>query len=70
MEVWPALDLGIFYERGQVALRRSELRWSAFEDDYGIGLRFGTNRGVFMRIEGAFGGREGNRFIFRIGNVY
>ena len=40
------------------------------ESDYGIGFRFGTVNGVFLRVEGAFGSSGGKHFIFRFGHVF
>ena len=40
------------------------------ESDYGVGVRFGTINGVFLRVEGAFGSREGKHFILRWGHVF
>jgi hypothetical protein len=52
-----------------VASRRADLT-DGLESDYGIGFRFGTNNGVFLRIEGAFGSSGGKHFILRFGNAF
>jgi outer membrane protein assembly factor BamA len=69
-EVFTAVDAAIFFDAGSVAPRREDLRLDDLETDYGIGFRFGSDSGVFARIEGAFGGREGARLVLRWGNVF
>jgi len=53
-----------------VASRTEDLNFRDLETDYGIGFRFGTMNGIFLRIEGAFGSREGKHFILRFGHVF
>jgi hypothetical protein len=69
-EIFTAVDGAIFYDAGKVASRREDLTLRDLESDYGIGFRFGTSNGIFLRIEGAFGSRAGNHFVFRYGNVF
>jgi hypothetical protein len=53
-----------------VTSRVEDLNLRDLESDYGIGFRFGTQNGVFLRIEGAFGSKEGKHFVFRFGHVF
>jgi outer membrane protein assembly factor BamA len=69
-EIFTAMDGAIFYDAGAVAGRPSELSLGNLESDYGIGFRFGTVNGIFLRVEGAFGSREGKHFIMRFGHVF
>jgi len=69
-EVFTAVDAAIFYDAGKVASRHEDLNLKDLESDYGIGFRFGTRNGVFLRIEGAFGSSGGKHFILRFGNVF
>ena len=69
-EIFTAVDGAIFYDAGTVASSPSELSFGDLETDYGIGFRFGTINGVFLRIEGAFGSRDGKHFILRFGHVF
>jgi hypothetical protein len=69
-EVFTAVDGAIFYDIGKVAPRRQDFHLSEFERDFGIGFRFGTINGVFLRIEGAFGSSAGAHFILRFGNAF
>ena len=69
-EVFSAVDAALFVDAGQVAPRIDDLAWSRLETDYGVGVRFGSVNGVFLRIEGAFGSRDGKHFIFRFGNAF
>jgi hypothetical protein len=69
-EIFTAVDGAIFYDAGKVASRVDDLDLRDLESDYGIGFRFGTRNGVFLRVEGAFGSSAGKHFVFRFGNVF
>jgi hypothetical protein len=69
-EIFTAVDGALFYDAGKVASRIEDLNLRDLESDYGIGFRFGTQNGVFLRIEGAFGSKEGKHFVFRFGHVF
>jgi outer membrane protein assembly factor BamA len=69
-EIFTAVDGAIFYDAGKVASSRDDLDLDDLETDYGIGFRFGTSNGVFLRVEGAFGSSGGKHFIMRFGHVF
>jgi Omp85 superfamily domain len=69
-EIFTAVDGAIFYDTGRVAPRFEDLGFDDLESDYGIGFRFGTRNGVFLRVEGAFGSSGGKHFILRYGHVF
>lgn len=69
-EIFTAVDGAIFYDAGKVASRLEDVNLRDLESDYGIGFRFGTQDGVFLRIEGAFGSSGGAHFILRFGHVF
>jgi hypothetical protein len=69
-EIFTAVDGAIFYDAGKVASRLEDVNLRDLESDYGIGFRFGTVNGVFLRVEGAFGSSAGKHFIFRFGHVF
>jgi hypothetical protein len=69
-EIFTAVDGAIFYDAGRVAPRFEDLGFDDLESDYGIGFRFGTRNGVFLRVEGAFGSSGGKQFILRFGHVF
>jgi surface antigen Omp85-like protein len=69
-EVFTAMDAAIFYDAGKVAARRKDLDFNGLEHDYGFGVRFGTDNGVFLRVEGAFGSRDGKHLVLRFGDVF
>lgn len=69
-EIFTAVDGAIFYDAGKVASRVEDLDFRDLESDYGIGFRFGSESGVFLRVEGAFGSSGGKHFIFRFGHVF
>jgi hypothetical protein len=58
----------VFYEAGTVGRSLGDL--GSMKSDYGIGIRFGTADGVFMRLEGAFGTPEGPRFYIKFSNPF
>jgi outer membrane protein assembly factor BamA len=69
-EIFTAVDGALFYDAGKVASRAEDLSLRDLETDYGIGFRFGTINGIFLRIEGAFGSRDGKHFVLRFGHVF
>ena len=69
-EIFTAMDGAIFYDAGKVAPRRGDIDLRNLESDYGVGFRFGSDNGVFLRVEGAFGSPDGKHFVFRFGNVF
>jgi hypothetical protein len=60
----------LFYEAGTVANRLQDLSLDDVIQDYGGGVRFGFLTTVSLRVEVAFGSRDGTRFLFRFGNVF
>jgi hypothetical protein len=69
-EIFTALDGAVFYDAGQVAPRLDRFAWKEVEDDWGLGVRFGSNGGVFLRLDVAFGGEGGTRTWLRFGHVF
>jgi len=69
-EIITAIDGAVFYDTGMVAPRLDAIRATDFERDWGLGVRFGSNGGVFMRIDVAFGGPAGVRTWLRWGHVF
>jgi hypothetical protein len=69
-EVFTAMDAAIFYDAGKVSATRDDLNLRDLERDYGIGVRFGSDNGVSLRVEGAFGSRDGKHLVLRFGNVF
>ena len=62
-EIWSGFDGALFYDTGKVAERRADLDFEHLEHDYGIGFRFNTDNGVIMRVDAAFGSRDGRHLI-------
>jgi len=69
-EIFTAVDGALFYDTGKVASRVGDLNLKDLESDYGIGFRFGTANSVFLRVEAAFGSRDGRHFVFRFNSVF
>lgn len=69
-EIFTAVDGALFYDMGKVAHDLEDLDITHFESDWGVGVRFGTINGVFMRVEGAFGSSGGKHLVLRWGNVF
>jgi outer membrane protein assembly factor BamA len=70
VEIFPALDFALFGDAGKVATKASDLNFDNLESDYGFGFRFGTFRGIFLRVDAAFGSRDGKRYWLRFGHVF
>lgn len=69
-EIWSGLDAALFYDAGKVANRRSDLDFSHLESNYGIGFRFNTNNGTILRVDAAFGSRDGKHLYIVWGGVF
>lgn len=70
-EIFTAVDGALFYDTGTVAPRTGDLNLNNLRSDYGIGFRFGTSNGVFLRTEVAFGTQGGGkRLVTRYGHVF
>jgi hypothetical protein len=69
-EIWSGLDGALFYDAGKVANRRADLDLDDLEHDYGFGVRFNTNSGVVLRVDAAFGSRDGKHLFIVFGGVF
>ena len=69
-EIWSGLDAALFYDAGKVARRRADLNFKSLESDYGFGFRFNTSEGVVMRVDAAFGSRDGKHLHIVFGGVF
>ena len=58
----------LFYDTGAVAPTLGDI--GRLERDYGFGLRAGSRSTVAVRMDVAFGGREGTRFLVRFDDVF
>jgi hypothetical protein len=69
-EIWSGFDGALFYDAGKVANRRGDLDFEDLEKDYGIGFRFNTNNGIILRVDAAFGSRDGKHLYIVFGGVF
>ena len=69
-EIWSAFEAALFYDTGKVALRRADLNFEDLEQDYGIGFRFNTDQGVVLRVDAAFGSRDGRHLHIVAGAIF
>ena len=69
-EIWSALDAALFYDTGKVAIRRSDLDFNSLERDYGFGFRFNTDNGIVLRVDAAFGSRDGKHLHIVFGGIF
>jgi outer membrane protein assembly factor BamA len=69
-EIWSGLDAALFYDTGQVGMRRGDLKLRDFESDYGFGFRFNTNNGVVLRVDSAFGSSDGKHLWIVFGGTF
>lgn len=64
-EAFSGLDLALFWDGGDVGTTIEQIRADEFKTGWGAGLRFNTNRRVFLRIDAGFGGPEGARIFWK-----
>jgi outer membrane protein assembly factor BamA len=69
-EIWSGFDAALFYDAGKVANTRDDLDFEDLESDYGIGFRFNTNSGIILRVDAAFGSRDGKHLYIVFGGVF
>ncbi len=69
-EIWSGLDAALFYDAGKVAFRRRDLNLKDLERDFGFGFRFNTSEGVILRVDAAFGSRDGKHLHIVFGGVF
>ncbi len=69
-EAFSALDLALFFDAADVAPRWDQLSLSGLKTSWGVGLRFNTNRHVFLRLDVGTGGHEGTRFFMKFGPAF
>lgn len=68
-EAWIGLDMAIFADFGQVFRNTSDLSADTLASDYGFGVRFNSERAVFLRIDIARS-VEGTRAFFKFEHVF
>lgn len=69
-EIWSGLEAALFYDAGKVADRRADLNLRRLERDYGFGFRFNTDDGIIMRVDAAFGSRDGKHLHVVFGGIF
>jgi hypothetical protein len=69
-EIWSGLDGALFTDAGKVAMRRSQLNFNNLESDYGFGFRFNTDQGIVVRVDAAFGSRDGKHLWIVFGGTF
>ena len=69
-EAFSGLDLALFWDGGDVGTTIEQIRAKEFKTGYGFGLRFNTDRRIFMRLDAGFGGREGPRFFWKFSPAF
>jgi len=69
-EIWSGLDAALFYDAGKVEMRRQDLDFNGLESDYGFGFRFNTDNGVILRVDSAFGSRDGKHLWIVFGGTF
>src|SRR4030095_13247045 len=69
-EIWSGLDGALFYDAGKVANRRDDLDLSVLERDFGVRLGLHYNTGVVVRVDAAFGSRDGKHLHIVFGGIF
>jgi outer membrane protein assembly factor BamA len=64
-EAFSGLDLALFWDGGDVGTTIEDIRADEYKTGWGFGLRFNTDRRVFLRMDMGFGGPEGARFFWK-----
>ena len=67
-QLFAGADGVFFYEAGTVGPSLRDL--GSLKTDYGLGLRFGSGQGIFLRIEAAFGTPESPRFFIKFSDAF
>ena len=69
-EAFSGLDLALFWDGGDVGTTIEQIRLDEFKTGWGFGLRFNTDRRIFMRLDAGFGGPEGPRFFWKFSPAF
>ena len=65
-EAFSGLDMVLFWDGGDVGTRLQDIRAKEYKTGWGIGLRFNTDRRVFLRIDLGLGGPEGIALLLEV----
>ena len=70
-EIWSGLDGRALLRRRQGGTQRArpQLQGSS-RHDYGIGFRFNTDNGIIVRVDAAFGSRDGKHLHIVFGGIF
>ena len=63
----PYINLAAFFDAGEVAPDWQDINLGGLKKGYGFGVRFGTAKQQFGRMDVGFGGGEGTRVFFKFG---
>jgi len=69
-EIWSGLEAAFFTDAGKVTQTRDDLNFTSLEHDYGVGFRFNTDNGVVVRVDTAFGSRDGKHLHIVFGGIF
>lgn len=69
-EIWSGLDAAFFYDAGKVEMERRLLDFQNLESNYGAGFRFNTDNGIVLRVDAAFGSRDGKHLWIVFGGTF
>jgi len=69
-EIWSGLEAAFFTDAGKVTQTRDDLNFRSLEHDYGFGFRFNTDNGVVVRVDTAFGSRDGRHLHVVFGGIF
>lgn len=67
--VWGPVDASVFADAGKVTSRREDLDFSDLKRDFGFGLSLMRGPKTAVRVDVGFGGGEGTRMFFTVGDV-
>lgn len=68
-EVFPALDMALFFDAGKVTQRRSQINFHELESSAGFGFRWNARNAVFLRLDVGFS-HEGFQVWLKFNNIF
>lgn len=68
-EVFPALDMALFFDAGKVAQKRSQVNFHGLESSAGFGFRWNARNSVFLRLDVGFS-HEGFQVWIKFNDIF
>jgi hypothetical protein len=69
-EAFSGLDMGLFFDAGEVREDWQDIDFQDLKTGYGVGFRFNNYKNVFMRLDIGTGGGEGTRMFLKFSKAF